>query len=121
MPALFLAVALAKEVRNTCIGQHGNNAVTAGKHSWSKRSSHLVCQSCTCASIVRSAHDKCGYIDENSQRKGSGTVHCPAGEMFHLDSLLVPDNQEIRHYNLHILKVASLRSVHREPKCSIVK
>lgn len=97
--ALSFAMALAKVVHSTCIDQHESNAAIIGRHSWSRRNNHLVCQSCICASIAQSLHDKCENIYENSQRKGSGTAHCPAGEMYHLDSLLRPKGKwSIVHY-----------------------
>ena len=93
-PAVILgyscAMASVAKVRNTCTALRESNAVTAGKHLLNKRSNHLVCQSYTCASTVRSVRDTCGSIGENLQRTGSDIVHCRAAEMFHQEGPLAP-------------------------------
>ena len=52
--------------------------------------SHLVCQSCTYASIVQFLHGRCGNTCESSQRTGSGIVHCRVRGMSHLGNLQAP-------------------------------
>lgn len=82
----FGEAASAVEAHNTCIALRESNAVTTHKHLLSRKNSHLACQSYICASIVQSLRDMYENIDENSLRKGSGTVHCHVIEMFRLES-----------------------------------